>query len=169
MQEPEKTHQWNAQRLIYQRSNSNLSQKQLAEAMAITPAQVVCMEKCTRIPSKEMLNMLISFFDVPGDYFGVEASDGTIDIESGQKHISLQDERQQTAKEELIKQRHSLRKIMKIAGFPLNCTGLHYLADAIDESPSDTCKYLNGEIRMPPDVVKRTNEWFSSVKKTVFQ
>jgi len=163
MQEPEKTKQWNAQRLIYQRVSSNLTSKQLAEAMAIPPAQVMCMERCTRIPSKEMLNMLTFFFDVPDDYFGLEASDGLIDTENIPKHLSRQDERQQAAKKELVKQRHSLRKMMRVAGFPLNCTGLHSMAEAIDEPVSDTCKYLNGELRMPPDVVQRTNAWFSSI------
>ena len=163
MQEPEKTRLWNAQRLIYQRTDSGLSHKQLAEAMGIQPAQIICMEKCTRIPSKEMLDMLVSFFDVPEDYFGVEASDGVIDPRN--RKLSQQEERRQTAQEELLKQRRSLRRIMKTAGFPLNCSGLHSLAAAIDEPVSDICRFVNGEIRMPSDVVQRTNAWISSIRK----
>jgi len=163
LQEPEKTRQWNAQRLIYQRLDSGLTSKQLAEAIAVSTAQITCMERCTRIPSKEILDMLVSFFDVPEDYFGVEASDGYINTKNSKKQLSQQDERQQAAKEVLIKQKRSLRKIMKAAGFPLNCIGLHSLAVSIDESVSDTCSFVNGELRMPPDVVQKTNVWFASL------
>lgn len=164
-QEPEKTLKWNAKRLIFQRRNSGLSRKQLADVLGVSQQQIVCMENCTRIPSEEMLKTLTSFFDVPEDYFGVESLGGPIQIKP--KKLSPQDERQQEAKARLIRQRQTLRKMMKIAGFPLNCTGLHYLAEAIGEPNSDTCKYLNGEIAMPPDTVRKANAWFSSIPKTI--
>ena len=164
-QEPEKALKWNAQRLIYQRKKSQLSHKQIADVMGISHKQIMCMENCTRIPSKEMLEALVSFFDVPEDYFGVEASDGHMNVKPSQ--LSPQDERQQAAKEKLTDQRHTLRKMMKIAGFPLNCTGLHYLAEAIDEPIADTCRFVNGELAMPPDTVRKARTWFTSIPKAI--
>ena len=164
-QEPEKTLEWNAQRLIYQRKVSNLSSKQLAKIMGVPLAQIMCMEQCRCIPSEEILETLVSFFDVSVDYFGVEALNSNKNDKPAK--LSLQDERQQAAKERLKKQRYSLRKMMKIAGFPLNCTGLNSLAAAIDEPLPDTCKYVNGEFEMPPDAVSKTKVWFASVPKPV--
>ena len=162
-QEPEKTLEWNAQRLIYQRKASNLSSKQLAKIMGVQLPQITCMEQCTCIPSEEMLETLVSFFDVSGDYFGLEALDGSKNIKP--EKLSLQDERQQAAKEKLKKQKLSLRKMMKVAGFPFSCTGLNSLATAIDEPLPDTCKYVNGELEMPVDAVQKTKTWFASVPK----
>ena len=162
-QEPEKTLEWNAQRLIYQRKASNLSSKQLAKVMGVPQAQVTCMEQCRCIPSEEMLETLVSFFDVSGDYFGLEALDANKDIKPGK--LSMQDERQQAAKERLKKQKLSLRKMMKAAGFPFSCTGLHSFATAIDEPLPDACKYVNGELEMPADAVRKTKEWFTSLPK----
>jgi transcriptional regulator with XRE-family HTH domain len=162
MQEPEKTPTWNTQRLIFQRKGAMLSPKQLAQVIGVTQNQVVCMENCTRIPSKEMLGALVSFFDVPEDYFGVEALDGQIDIKPAQP--LPQDARQQAAKEKLAKQRHALRKMMKIAGFSFTCSGLRSLAEAIDESIFDTCGFVNGELEMPPDTVRKANTWFASIR-----
>jgi len=160
-EEPEKTLKWNAQRLIYQRKASKLSCKQLAKILGVSPAQITCMEQCRCIPSEEMLEMLTSFFDVPQDYFGVETLEGDINVKPQQ--LSKQDERQQAAKERLKNQRHSLRKMMKAAGFPINCTGVHSLAVVIDEPLSDTCKFVNGEYEMPADAVRKTQAWFASV------
>jgi len=123
------------------------------------------MENCTRIPSKEMLETLVSFFDVPEDYFGVEALCGPITVKPAQ--LSQQDERQQAAKARLKKQRQMLRKMMKTVGYPLSCTGLRCLADAIDESLSDTCKFVNGELAMPSDTVHKARTWFASIYKTL--
>lgn len=162
-QEPEKTLEWNAPRLIFQRKGSRLSHKQLAEAMGVSQKQIICMENCTRIPSKEVLEMLTSFFDVPDDYFGVEALGGNVKVKP--PPFSPQDERQQAARASLTKQRHTLRKMMKIAGFPLNCTGLNRLADVLDEPVSDICKFVNGELTMPPDTVQKANKWFLSIRK----
>jgi transcriptional regulator with XRE-family HTH domain len=162
-QEPEKTLKWNGPRLVYQRKNSNLSRVQLAKILGISQQQVTCMENCTRIPSDELLDTLISFFEVPDDYFGKESLDGPRQVK--QSKLSPQDERQQAAKESLIKQRRALRRMMKAAGFPLNCTGLYYLAEAIDESIADTCKFVNGEISMPSDAIHKTHTWFSAVPK----
>lgn len=164
-QEPEKTLEWNCKRMAFQRKKAKLSRNQLAGIMGVSHTQIECMEKCTRIPSKELLDTLVSFFDVPGDYFGVEALDGRVNLEPSQ--LSPQDERQQAAKASLAKQRKTLRKMMKKAGFPLNCTGLHCLAEAIDESISDTCKYANGELALPPDTVNKVHAWFSSIHKKI--
>lgn len=161
--EPEKTQEWNAQRLVFQRKNSQLSHSQLAQAMGVSQKQIVCIENCSRIPSAELLETLVSFFDVPEDYFGVEAIGGSINAKPIK--LSPQDERQQAAKIKLKKQRHTLRRIMKIAGFPINCTGLHYLAEAINEPLSDTCRFVNGEIEMPPDTMNKLHTWFSSIPK----
>lgn len=161
-QEPEKTVEWNAPRLVYQRNVSHLTCKQLAKIMGVSHTQMTCMEQCRCIPSEEMLEALVSFFDVPRDYFGVETLDGSIHAEPSQP--LPQDERQQAAKERLVKQRHSLRKMMKMAGFPLSCTGLHFLSAAIDEPLSDTCKYVNGEFEMPSDAIHKANVWFASVQ-----
>jgi len=162
MYEPEKTLTWNCQRLVFQRQESNLSRKQLADVIGVSLQQLMCMERCTRIPSKEMLETLVSFFDVPSDYFGVEALGGHIDVQPS--HLSPQDERQQAAKERLAKQRQTLRKMMKIAEFASNCTGLHDLAQAIDEPIADTCRFVNGELAMPPDTVHKVNEWFATIQ-----
>ena len=161
-QEPEKTHTWNCQRLLYQRKRSNLTHKQLAEAMGVSVKQIECMERCSRIPSSELLEMLVSFFDVPGDYFGVEALDGPIKVKPSQ--LSQQDERMQAAKARLLKQRKTLREMMKRAGFPMNCTGLRYLAEAIDEPIYDTCEFANGTLTMPPFVVQKTQAWVDQYK-----
>ena len=161
--EPEKTRKWNAQRLIFQRKNSRLSHKQLAEALGVPLSQIECMENCTCIPSKEILETLASFFDVPEDYFGVEALSGPIKVKPSR--LSQQDERQQAARARLLKQRQLLRRMMKTAGFSLDCTGLRYFAQAIDEPISDTCKFVNGEFEMPPSAVHKARVWFSSIPK----
>jgi len=150
--------------MIYQRKKSGLTQSRLAEVMGVSRMQIECMEKCSRIPSKEVLETLVDFFDVPKDYFGVEALDGLMRVEPSQ--LSPQDERQQAAKERLTKQRYTLRKMMKSAGFPINCTGLHRLAEAITESIADTCRYANGELAMPFDAVQKAQTWFASIPKT---
>jgi transcriptional regulator with XRE-family HTH domain len=142
----------------YQREKAKLSHKELADIIGVSINQVVCMESCVRIPSKEMLDTLISFFDVPTDYFGLKSFSGSID--NTPSHLSPQDERLMEAKKKLLKQKRSLRLMMKKAGFPFNCTGLHYMAEAIDESIPDTCKYINGELAMPFDTVRKTRSWF---------
>ena len=162
-QEPEKTQKWNARRLIYQRKKSKLTLVRLSEIIGISKKQMECIENCTRIPSADMLEALASFFDVPEDYFGMEALDGRLKIKPSK--LSPQDERQEAAKAKLEEQRHTLRKMMKIAGFPINCTGLHFLSEAIDESIADTCQFVNGELIMPPAAARKVREWFATVPK----
>ena len=162
-QEPEKTVKWNSKRLIFQRKTSGLTHKQLAEALGVPQKQIECMENCTCIPSDEILEMLASFFDVPGDYFGVEALISR--VESRPSRLSPQDERQKEARARLVKQRRMLRTMMRIAGFQLNCTGLNSLSKAIRELNSDTCKYVNGEMEMPPDTLRKVRVWFASIQK----
>ena len=164
-QEPEKTTKWNAQRLIFQRKKARLTHKQLAEIIGVSRSQIICMENCSCIPSEEMLDALVSFFDVPEDYFGLESLSGPINAKPAR--LSPQEERQQAAKARLTKQRQMLRKMMKTVGFPLSCTGLHYLAEAIDEPLSDTCKFVNGELAMPSGTVHKIRTWFASAKKTL--
>ena len=159
--EPEKTLEWNCQRLKYQREKARLSHKELADILGVPLYQVECIESCMRIPSQEILDTLISFFDVPADYFGIKSF--CVGIDNTPARLSPQDERLMAARTKLLKQKRSLRLMMRRAGFPLNCTGLRYLSEAIDESISDTCKYINGEMAMPFDTVRKTRSWFEAI------
>ena len=159
--EPEKTLEWNCQRMKYQRIKSRLSHQELADILGVPLEQVICMESCVRIPSQEMLDTLVSFFDVPADYFGLKSACECID--NTPARLSPQDERLMKARSRLLKQKRSLRLMMRRAGFPLNCTGLRYLAEAIDESIPDTCKYINGDMAMPLDAVRKTRSWFEAI------
>ena len=160
-QEPEKTHKWNCQRMAFQRIKSSLTHKQLADIIGVSHEQIECMEKCTSIPSKDILKTLVSFFNVPEDYFGVEALYCL--ISATPSPLSPQERCQQAAQTKLMKQRQTLRSMMKKAGFALNCTGLHRLAKAIDEPASDTCQYVNGKL----EIVRKTQTWFASIPKTI--
>ena len=158
--EPRQTLEWNCKRMMYQRKKNNLTQTQLAQAMGVSHEQITCMERCTSIPSDELLKSLISFFDVPGDYFGIKSLSGP----AKPPRLSPQSERQQAAAAQLTKQRQMLRRMMKKAGFPLNCSGLHSFAEAIDESVIDTCQYVNGALAMPSDAVDKARVWFMQVQ-----